>query len=77
MFQQEGNQGDINASWRCQEEMDANISLIILYLKEQELPITPVQASLFLAGLYEDTGHLTFLSTKTEDADAAAYLMKN
>jgi len=77
LFDHHGNQGDINASWRCQEEMGANITLMIRYLKERQIPITPIQASLFLAGLYEDTGNLTFLSTKAEDAHAAAYLMEN
>ena len=77
LFDHHGNQGDIDASWRCQEEMGANITLMIRYLKERQVPISPVQASLFLAGLYEDTGNLTFLSTKAEDAHAAAYLMEN
>ena len=30
-----------------------------------------------LIGLYEDTGHLTYPSTKAEDAHAAAYLLEN
>jgi tRNA nucleotidyltransferase (CCA-adding enzyme) len=77
LFDHHGNQGDINASWRCQEEMGANITLMIRYLKERQIPINPVQASLFLAGLYEDTGNLTFLSTKADDAHAAAYLLEN
>ena len=57
--------------------MGADITLMIRYLKERKIPITPIQASLFLAGLYEDTGSLTFLSTKAEDAHAAAYLLEN
>ncbi len=77
LFDHHGNQGDIDASWRCQEEMGANITLMIRYLKERKISITPVQASLFLAGLYEDTGNLTFLSTRAEDAHAAAYLLEN
>ncbi len=77
LYDHHGNRGDIDASWRCQEEMGANITLMIRYLKEREKPLTPVQASLFLAGLYEDTGNLTFPSTKAEDAHAAAYLLEN
>jgi len=77
LFDHHGNQGDIDASWRCQEEMGANITLMIRYLKERKIPITPIQASLFLAGLYEDTGSLTFLSTRAEDAHAAGYLLEN
>ena len=34
-----------------------------------------MQATLFLAGLYEDTGNLTFPSTSAEDAHAAAFLL--
>ena len=77
LFDHHGGNGDIKASWKCQEEMGANITLMIRYLKAQEIPITPIQASLFLAGLYEDTGNLTFLSTKAEDARAAAYMLEN
>jgi tRNA nucleotidyltransferase (CCA-adding enzyme) len=77
LFDHHGSQGDIDAAWRCQEKMGANITLMIRYLKARQIPITPVQASLFLAGLYEDTGNLTFLSTKAEDAHAAAYLLEN
>jgi tRNA nucleotidyltransferase (CCA-adding enzyme) len=77
LFDHHGNQGDIDASWRCQEEMGANITLMIRYLKAREISITPIQASLFLAGLYEDTGSLTFLSTRAEDAHAAGYLLEN
>jgi len=37
--------------------------------------ITPIQATLFLIGLYEDTGNLTFPSTLPEDAYAAGFLL--
>lgn len=76
VFDHHGNGGDIRSSWQHQEEMGANITLMIRYLKTQEIHITPIQASLFLAGLYEDTGNLTFPSTKAEDAYAAAYLLE-
>jgi len=77
LFDHHGDEGDISATWRCQEEMGANITLMIRYLKKQEIPITPIHASLFLTGLYEDTGNLTFPFTKAEDAHAAAFLMEN
>jgi len=35
-----------------------------------------VQATLFLTGLYEDTGNLTFPSTKAEDALTVSYLLQ-
>jgi len=35
-----------------------------------------MQATLFLTGLYEDTGSLMFRSTTAEDAHAAGYLLE-
>ena len=58
------------------DAVGANITLLIRNLKEQNKRLTPIQATLFLAGLYEDTGNLTFPATKAEDALAAAYLFQ-
>lgn len=68
--------GDIEADWTCREEMGATITLMIRQLKKEKKVITPIQATLFLAGLYEDTGNLTFSSCTAEDAYAAAYLLE-
>ncbi|MDM8542352.1 CBS domain-containing protein [Desulfococcaceae bacterium HSG9] len=68
---------DIDADWKCQEAMGATISLLVRQLKTQKISLTPMQATLFLIGLYEDTGQLTFAGTKSDDARAAAYLLDN
>jgi len=68
--------GNINPTWKCQEEVGATITLMIRQIKKEQKPLTPIQATLFLAGLYEDTGGLMFPSTKAEDAYAAAYLLE-
>jgi nanoRNase/pAp phosphatase (c-di-AMP/oligoRNAs hydrolase) len=70
------SQGDIDATWKCEETVGATITLLIRNLKQQNQNLTPIQATLFLAGLYEDTGNLTFPATKAEDALAAAYLLQ-
>lgn len=69
--------GDIEPTWKCQEEMGANITLMIRKIKLEEKELSPIQATLFLAGLYEDTGNLTFSSSTAEDAYAAAYLLEH
>jgi nanoRNase/pAp phosphatase (c-di-AMP/oligoRNAs hydrolase) len=69
--------GDIQPAWKCQEQMGATITLMIRELKKKRKVFTPIQATLFLTGLYEDTGNLTFSSTKAEDAHAAAYLLEH
>jgi tRNA nucleotidyltransferase (CCA-adding enzyme) len=68
---------NIDTKWKCQEEMGATITLMVRYIKEEKKALTPIQSTLFLAGLYEDTGSLTFPSSKPEDAYAAAYLLEN
>jgi tRNA nucleotidyltransferase (CCA-adding enzyme) len=68
--------GNIDAVWTCNEAMGATITLLIRQLEEKRKRITPFLATLFLTGLYEDTGNLTFLSTKAEDARAAGYLLE-
>ena len=68
--------GDIDAGWRRQEPMGAAITLMLRKLMADDRPLTPMQATLFLAGLYEDTGSLMFPATRPEDARAAAFLLE-
>ncbi|MEA1969277.1 MAG: CBS domain-containing protein [Thermodesulfobacteriota bacterium] len=68
--------GDIEADIIVREETGANITLMIRDLVSLKKLITPIQSSLFLMGLYEDTGNLSFPSTLAEDARAAAYLLE-
>jgi tRNA nucleotidyltransferase (CCA-adding enzyme) len=51
----------------------------ILYeiLKKRKVTLHPIESTLFLIGVYEDTGALTFSSTKVKDIEAAAYFLKN
>ncbi|WP_372677762.1 CBS domain-containing protein [Desulfosarcina sp.] len=67
--------GDIDASWKCQEAVGATITLLVRELKAKRRTISPIQATLFLAGLYEDTGNLSFSSCTAEDAYAAGWLL--
>ncbi|MBU1570066.1 MAG: CBS domain-containing protein [Proteobacteria bacterium] len=69
--------GDIKATWKCSEEIGANITLMVRRLKKEKKMISPIQATLFLIGLYEDTGNLTFPSSTAEDAYAAGFLLEN
>ncbi len=71
------NEGNIDAVQAVVEETGANISLMVREMRKQNMSLTPIQSTLFLIGLYEDTGHLTFPSTTATDAYAAAYLIEN
>jgi tRNA nucleotidyltransferase (CCA-adding enzyme) len=54
----------------------ANTTLLVEQLAEAGAVITPVEATLFLLGLYEDTGSLTYRTTTPRDARAVALLLE-
>jgi tRNA nucleotidyltransferase (CCA-adding enzyme) len=70
-------ESDFNPTWSCHEKIGATITLMIREIKKRQIYLTPMQATLFLIGLYEDTGNLTFPTTTPEDAHAAAYLLES
>ncbi len=77
VFDHHPGTGDIDATWAVQEAVGANITLMMRHLLQNQVRLSPVHATLFLAGLYEDTGNLSFNGTTPEDARTAAYLLEN
>ncbi|MBI9074116.1 MAG: CBS domain-containing protein [Desulfatibacillum sp.] len=68
---------DMPASKVVQEMVGACTTLLVEEIQRQQLEISPIQATLFLAGIYEDTGNLAFPSTTARDAMAVAYLLSH
>ena len=68
-------EGDICTSIKNQQRTGATITLLTQEIASQKIDISPIHATLFLAGIYEDTGNLTFPSTTPADARAVAYLL--
>ncbi len=54
-------------------------TMTILYekLKHRKIAFSAIEATLFLIGIYEDTGSLSFTSTTVRDMEAAAFFLKN
>lgn len=71
------NGGDIKADWICQEAVGATVTLLVREMKRRDMELNPLISTVLLIGLYEDTGHLSYPSTKAEDAAAAAYLLEH
>ena len=67
--------GDMEGSEAYIRETGATVTMLVQAIEEKRKLITPIQATLFLIGLYEDTGNLTFPSTLPEDAHAAGFLL--
>ncbi len=59
------------------EDIGASTSILVKYIHKKEVLITPLEATLFLIGIYEDTGSFTYPSTSASDLEAAAYLIEN
>jgi tRNA nucleotidyltransferase (CCA-adding enzyme) len=63
-------------NWRYQcETLGAATTLLTEALSTRLIPISPIEATLLLAGIYEDTGGLTYGSTTPRDMRAAAWLV--
>jgi tRNA nucleotidyltransferase (CCA-adding enzyme) len=68
-------EGDMESDEKNIKETGATVTMLVQEIERQRKLITPIQATLFLMGLYEDTGNLSFPSTLPEDAYAAGFLL--
>jgi tRNA nucleotidyltransferase (CCA-adding enzyme) len=58
-------------------EAGATTTLFVEQISERDLPLTPIEATLLLLGIYEDTGALSYVTTTPRDARAAARLLEH
>ncbi len=58
-------------------DVGATTTLFVEQIREMELPLTPLDATLLLLGVYEDTGSLSYGTTTARDARAAAFLLEH
>ncbi len=66
---------DLHGTLEVISEVGATTTLLLNLLRERGIDITPDEATVMLLGIYEDTGNLTFPSTREEDFVAAGYLV--
>ncbi|MBU0493770.1 MAG: CBS domain-containing protein [Chloroflexi bacterium] len=57
------------------EELGATTTLLVERIAEAQIALTPVEATLLLLGIYEDTGCLRYGTTTPRDLQAAAWLL--
>ncbi len=58
------------------DETGATTTLLTERLRAERVPLSPIEATLLLLGIYEDTGSLTYGSTTPRDGYAAAWLLE-
>ncbi len=66
---------DLHGSVEVISEVGATTTVLLNLLRQRGIEITPDEATVMLLGIYEDTGNLTFPSTREEDFTAAGYLV--
>ncbi|MDI6711743.1 MAG: CBS domain-containing protein [Anaerosomatales bacterium] len=67
--------GDVTGAEEHCLEVGATTSILVHEIRDRGIPITPLEASVMLLGIHEDTGSLTYVSSTAYDADAVAFLM--
>ncbi|OGO14712.1 MAG: hypothetical protein A2Y93_05975 [Chloroflexi bacterium RBG_13_68_17] len=71
-------EGEIEPGWTYHvEEVGATTTLLVEALQEGHPELNPVESTLLLLGIYEDTGSLSYGSTSPRDVRACAWLLES
>jgi len=65
---------DIKGDLDVIEEVGATTTIMLKKIRKMNLEISPIEATLFALGIYEDTGSLTFSTTTIDDINSISYL---
>lgn len=68
-------EGDVEGADDRSIEVGSTTSILVHEIKQRGIELAPLEASVMLLGIHEDTGSLTYPGATAYDADAAAYLM--
>lgn len=67
----------VDPDWECHvEQVGATTTLLVEMLQGAGLSLPPIEATMLLLGVFEDTGSLTYGTTTPRDARAAAWLLE-
>ncbi len=69
------SEDDVNADVLVYEEIGATVSILTEKIRQENLPLSPDEATVMCLGIYEDTGGFTFVSTTPRDFEAAGFLL--
>lgn len=68
-------EGDIAKADDHSIAVGASTSILVHEIRDRGIAVTPLEASVLLLGIHEDTGSLTYLSTTPYDAEAVVFLL--
>ncbi|MDO9557817.1 MAG: CBS domain-containing protein [Coriobacteriia bacterium] len=68
-------EGDLVVADDHSMDVGAATSILVHEIHQRGIAVTPLEASVMLLGIHEDTGSLTYPNTTAYDAEAVAFLM--
>ena len=68
-------EGDVETAHDHSMSVGATTSILVHEIRDRGIPITPLEATVMLLGIHEDTGSLTYPGTTAYDAEAVTFLM--
>lgn len=69
-------EGDIRGGVEIIEDVGATATIFTELIKEQNIPLDPMEATILCLGIYEETGSMRYPSTTERDLLAVAYLIR-
>jgi len=70
-------EGDIDGDEEHIEEVGATTTIFVHLFKEKGISLDPLEATVMALGIYEDTGFLSFPTTREKDLMAVAHLLRS
>ena len=68
-------EGDLHCAQDRSLDVGATTSILVNEIRQRAIDITPLEASVMLLGIHEDTGSLTYPGAAAFDSEAVAFLM--
>ncbi|MBC7333871.1 MAG: CBS domain-containing protein [Actinobacteria bacterium] len=70
------SQYDLKPTLEYSMQVGATTTILAGIIKRKKIDISPLEATLFALGIYEDTGSFTYPGTSYRDLEAASYLFR-
>lgn len=67
--------GDVAADQDTFEEIGATVTILSDIIRKKKIALTPLEATVMLLGIYEETGSLTYRATTKLDVDMVSFLL--
>ena len=68
---------DLKSGKDCYKKVGSTTTILVQKIMKRKINISQIEATLFLLGIYEDTGNFSYQSTSPLDLEVSSFLLKN